>query len=273
MSKEHAKSEIVNIWEGVYDRFPPGDAEDVFGGEHWVGALAEQTRQMLDSSEESRTIPAATLVHEYPLAPVAASLMAMRRGKIRILDFGGGMGASFVAVAASCGKPEALEFHIVEGSRVCERGRQLHAGTTNLYFHESLPDVAEAFDLVHAGSSLHYVKDWRGMLRCFTDYSPSMILLAGLPAGDIQTFACYQNYYGRRMPMWFLNVGEVIGALDNLGYCLVYRSLLASRCLGKMQPMPMDNFPPERRIARKCNLLFADPRVRDRDSRHARLAV
>jgi len=126
----------------------------------------------------------------------------------------------------------------------------------NLFFHHDLPCDIEEFDVVHAGSSLHYVADWRVMLGQFASYEPRLIVLSGLTAGDIETFVTYQNYYGSKIPVWFWNVREITDAAMDLGYTLIYKSLLAFSYLGKIQPLPMENFPPEYRLRRKCNLIF-----------------
>jgi hypothetical protein len=81
-------------------------------------------------------------------------------------------------------------------------------------------------------------------------------MLSGLNAGDIETFVTYQNYYDSKIPVWFWNIHEIIEALRNLDYNLIYKSLLESSYLGKLQPLPMENFPPEYRLKRKCNLIF-----------------
>jgi hypothetical protein len=94
------------------------------------------------------------------------------------------------------------------------------------------------------------------LLEKFASYEPRLIMLSGLNAGDIETFVTYQNYYGSKIPVWFWNVREIIGALRNLDYNLIYKSLLESSYLGKVQPLPMGNFPPEYRLKRKCNLIF-----------------
>ena len=88
-------------------------------------------------------------------------------------------------------------------------------------------------------------------------YEPRLLILSGLTAGDIETFVTYQNYYGSKVPAWFWNVNEIISAVENLSYSLIYKSVLAFSYLGKIQPLPMENFPPKYRLERECNLMFA----------------
>jgi putative methyltransferase (TIGR04325 family) len=244
------------IWEGIYDHFPEDYIDRVFESERWVNTLRKQSLQLLNELEGGGTISAHTLIHEHPLPPVVALLAAWVDTPIRILDFGGGIGNSFVSLIESLPTSDLVEFHVLETPAICQLGREVYKKFHNLHFHDELPRDLKKFDVVHAGNSLHYVADWRMMLGQFACYEPRFIMLSGLNAGDIETFVTYQNYYGSKIPVWFWNVREIIGALSNLDYNLIYKSLLESSYLGKVQPLPMGNFPPQYRLERKCNLIF-----------------
>ena len=244
------------IWEGIYDHFPEDYIDRVFESERWVNSLRERSLRLLNEIEGGGTISAHTLVHEHPLPPVVALLAAWVDTPIRILDFGGGTGSSFVSLIKSLPTSDLVEFHVLETPAVCQLGREVYKKFRNLHFHDELPRDIKKFDVVHAANSLHYVADWRMMLGQFACYEPRFIMLSGLNAGDIETFVSYQNYYGSKIPVWFWNVREIIGALENLDYNLIYKSLLETSYLGKVQPPPMGNFPPQYQLKRKCNLIF-----------------
>ena len=244
------------IWEGIYDHFPEDYIDRVFESERWVNSLRKQSFQLLNELEGRGTISAHTLIHEHPLPPVVALLAAFVDTPIRILDFGGGIGNSFVSLIKSLPTSDLVEFHVLETPAICQLGREVYEKFHNLHFHDELPRDVKKFDVVHAGNSLHYIADWRTMLGHFACYEPRFIMLSGLNAGDIETFVTYQNYYGSKIPVWFWNVREIIRALRNLDYNLIYKSLLESSYLGKVQPLPMGNFPPQYRLKRKCNLIF-----------------
>jgi putative methyltransferase (TIGR04325 family) len=244
------------IWEGIYDHFPEDYIDRVFESERWVDTLRKRSLQLLNELEGGKTISAHTLIHEHPLPPVVALLAALVDTPIRILDFGGGTGNSFIPLIKSLPTSDLVEFHVLETPAICQLGREVYKKFHNLHFHDKLPRDVKKFDVVHAGNSLHYVADWRMMLGQFACYEPRFIMLSGLNAGDIETFVTYQNYYGSKIPVWFWNVREIIGALRDLDYNLIYKSLLESSYLGKEQPLPMGNFPPQYRLKRKCNLIF-----------------
>ena len=130
------------------------------------------------------------------------------------------------------------------------------ADRDNLFFHSEMPPADMRFDIVHVGRSMQYVDDWRGLLAAFVQRKEQYIALAGLLAGDIKPFVTMQNYYGCKIPVRFLNRDEVIRAVEDLGYRLIYKALHFSKRLGREGPLPMENFPAENRLEHPCQLLF-----------------
>jgi putative methyltransferase (TIGR04325 family) len=244
------------IWEGIYDRFPEEYTDRVFESERWVNTLRKRSAQLLDELQEDGTISSHTLIHEHPLPPVVALLASSVDTPVRVLDFGGGIGNSFFPLVKSLPTFDLVEFHVIETVAICRLSREVYKKFHNLHFHDELPREIKKFDIVHAGNSLHYIEDWRMMLEKYARYEPRLIMLSGLNAGDIETYVTYQNYYGSKIPVWFWNIREIIEALRNLDYKLIYQSLLESSYLGKVQPLPMGNFPPQYRLKQKCNLIF-----------------
>jgi putative methyltransferase (TIGR04325 family) len=151
----------------------------------------------------------------------------------------------------------------VEGKRICEKGREIYVNFNNVYYHDFLPVCENRFHIVHIAAALHYIRDWRELLKQLLNYQPDVLMLNALNAGDIKTFVSFQNYYGEKIPVWFWNISEVTEYVQSLNYQLIYKSLLEFSFLGKIQPLPMQNFPPEYRLARKCNLIFGAPTLGD----------
>jgi len=251
MSKKY-----FHIWEGIFERFPEEDNNKVWDSDRWVNTLGEQSLSNLNEFNKRGTISTHTLIHDYPLPIVVALLAAELTKPVRVLDFGGGLGSSFYPLITSLPSTDLVEFHIVESSAICRRGRDVFQKFPNIYFYKILPKHIKKFDLVHTASSLHYVSDWYTMIKKLTSYEPRYIMLSGLNAGDIKTFVTYQNYYDSKIPVWFWNIHEIIDALKDFGYKLIYKSLFASSYIGKIQEAPMENFPKEYRLRRKCNLIF-----------------
>ena len=119
-----------------------------------------------------------------------------------------------------------------------------------------MPEKITSVDIAHAGSSLHYVDDWEGLLGKLCDYAPRYLLLADLLAGDQERFVTTQIYYESKVPVWFFNLNEIIQTLSALNYQLIYKSYLIRSYKGVSGELPMNNFPLDKQLKYPCQLLF-----------------
>lgn len=246
-------TDAIKIWDGVFPDFAsvprrgPG-----FDGPEWVDILAKRL-------EDARAAPGHPVVPVYLLPAVAA--LALGDGVLRILDFGGGVGATFIGLAAALGDATDLDYRIVDSAAVCVRGRALHDGEARLRFHESVSEAREhhgdAPDIVHLGSTLQYIEDWRGLLAALTHPPPRFLLLSDVFCGPFEGFVTCQKVYDSRIPFQFVNDGELVEAIEGMGLRLIMRTPYFTRVLGRYGPLPMDNFPPERRLEHTSHFLFA----------------
>lgn len=244
------------IWEGIYRSFQEtGGDENAFNSEIWVRKIAKQAEESLQAMRQADTVPTVALSRDYIL-PVVAALVDTNDGKVCILDFGGGLGTSYLSTLAAIPDSKNVEFHIVERESVCSLGGELFEEYPLLQFHVGLPSLDGAVDIVHAGSSLHYVEDWKSILASLVDYSPRYLIFSDIPAGDIKTFVTTQNFYGRKIPVWFWNIDEFISTVEEDGFRLVYRCRYLSMSPLVQQSMMMLNFPKEYRLGCTCQLLF-----------------
>lgn len=182
------------IWEGVYKSFKetPGSGEG-YNSRRWADKQFEKTAQLLDDVKKERTIPTAA-AYRGSLLPLLAALVCERLGKVRILDFGGGLGSTFIPVAAGMAEPQRLEYHIVELEKICELGDRIFKHDKRITFHRSLPSQIRKVDIVHIASALQYVEDWKGLLEALALYQPESYMFTNLSAGSITTYATTQNY-------------------------------------------------------------------------------
>ena len=246
-------TDVIKIWDGVFPDFASVPRQGPgFDGPEWVDILTKRL-------ESARTTPGGPLVPVYMLPAIAA--LAPGNGALRILDFGGGVGGTFLGLAAAMGDARELDYHVVDSAVVCARGRELHDGEDRLHFHESLSEAKEhcgdAADIVHLGSTLQYIEDWRGLFSALIDPAPRFLLLSDVLCGPFETFVTCQNVYGSRIPYQFLNDGDLVEAIEGMGLRLIMRTPYVKQLLGRYGPLPMDNFPPERRLDHSSHLLFA----------------
>jgi putative methyltransferase (TIGR04325 family) len=248
----------TSVWEGVYDSFPAaGTPGRIFDGETWLTRAAARLDADLAALRGDRSDSSLALIREHPLPLLAATLCATRRST-RILDFGGGLGTSFLRLLASLpAAPMPVDYHIVELPSVVAVGRERFGTFPNLHFHSSIPRDIGPVDIVCAVSSLHYIEDWRGCLRELVALRPAWLLLADVPAGDIPTFVTHQVYYGSRMPVWFWNRQELVEAVNDVRYRLTYEAGYRATILGREGPLPMDALPETHRLDHCRDFLFS----------------
>jgi hypothetical protein len=75
-------------------------------------------------------------------------------------------------------------------------------------------------------------------------------------AGDIPSFITTQTYYGKKIRSWFLNIEELIKAVQALDYRLIYKSRYTHEIMGDVGPLPMENFSPQYRLNYGSHLMF-----------------
>lgn len=180
---------FLKIWQGVYTSWEdaPGD-DDVFEGTIWVNKVTYRAKKDLKAYRHNKTLFSTALTQDYILPVAGGMLLPTIKENLCVLDFGGGMGTSYFPLISSIPSPENVEFHIVEGKSICEQGEKFLKGFTKLHFHERLPKLNKNIHIVHAGSSIQYVANWKGLLVDFVNYHPRILILEDLMAGDIPSF-------------------------------------------------------------------------------------
>ena len=226
----------------------------MFEGTIWLNKMVKRAQDAVSSSQGDASIPPVAVTTEYAL-PFVAALVGARNNILRILDFGGGMGTSYAPLVPMLRAHLAIDFVVVENAKVCEKGRELFSDDPRIRFVTEIPD-GESFDIVHAGSSIHYVDDWLGLLKQFERLEPEFVLVSDLPAGDIHTFVTAQMFYGRRIPVRFWNLGEFVSAVEARGYELLFKARYRGYYLASDEEPPMAHFAPEYRLNYFSQLIF-----------------
>lgn len=244
-----------NIWEGVFSHYDDVPKKgDGFSSDFWKERNRSRVVAALNQVR-SDEYPEIAKFREYVLTIVIAMHMPPK-GIVRILDFGGGIGNSYIPLMSNIIDLDRVEFHIIDNDKLCNEGIELFKGGPSPIFHSELPNNDSEFDIVHIGSVLPYICDWRSMIARLSEYKPRHILFSDFMAGNIPTFATMQNSFGDTIPHWFFNVDEVISFVEGLGMKLLFKAPYVGRFLGQEGPLPMDNFDPVYRLEHACHLLF-----------------
>ena len=245
------------IWEGIYEKWDDVPVIDgAFDSTKWLDSQMASVREEIANFTMGDKLFSPCAQSRDDILPTVVAMAKSKNDPIKVLDFGGGLATSFLPLLASLPSSEGLEFHVVESKGVCDKAKVdlVFPEDTKLFFHTELP--AGTFDIIHAARSFQYVDDWKKLLLSFAKLRPKYLILAGVLAGDIEPFVSLQNYYGYKIRVQFLNFKELAREAEHLGLRLIYKSPHLSKRLGKEGPLPMDNFPAERRIIHPCQLLF-----------------
>jgi putative methyltransferase (TIGR04325 family) len=244
------------VWDGVYRTFAEAAADEVvFEGDVWLNKSVARASDAIANARSDASISPAMMTKDYVLPTVAATMAGEGR-PLRILDFGGGLGTSFLPVISALPNNQQLKFVIVENPVLCAKGQALFGNDTRISFQTTLPETNTPFDIVHCGSSLHYVEDWKAMLVTFARLGASYIVLADLPAADNRTFVTAQAYYGKRIASWFWNFGDIVSTIEKLGYGLVFKARHRNAFLGPDADLPVGHFDVEHRLEYFSQVIF-----------------
>jgi len=245
----------TNIWQGIYNSFQDAPTQGPgFLGRTWVTNSLAKLRAFQEGSDKDtsmRSLPA----HSNTMLPFIAAMLARGTGMLHILDYGGGIGETYVKTRAALPAEVQVDYHIVELPQVCEAGRCFFHGKSDIKFHETLPSKGP-FDIAHFGSSLHYLDDWLSPLAQVRELGINKLLFFDLPAGDIPNFVTLQRYYDSLIPVRFFNQTELVASIEALGYSLIYRARCRSVILGEEQPLQLDDFPVTHRLRHTSIMLF-----------------
>jgi putative methyltransferase (TIGR04325 family) len=252
----NGEKDAFYIWHGIYPTFKSA-MEDAIGtgfeGEIYRERSLAAARECMSCLQEGRPIPQ---FHKQrsTLLPVVVAMMLCQEERVKILDFGGGLGIGFMTLAESIPMDmHRVAYTIVEGPHVSELGSRTLGSSVE--YTSKLPSTGR-YSLIHAASSLQYVEDWQDLLKDLSALDAKYILLSDIFAGEIRTFVSLQNYYGCRIPHWFLNLAELLDVLGSLGYTLKMKTFATSRRLDVVDVLPMDNLPESCRLTHTLHLLL-----------------
>lgn len=143
---------------------------------------------------------------------------AHARPRVRVLDWGGGLG-HYHLLGAALFPDVAIEYTCVDLPHTVQAGRELQP---NVRFTDAEADALNVtYDLVLASSSLHYSKDWRAVARTLARVCDGFVYVTRLPVVEHATsFVVRQKAYDTAYCGWFLNRAELIGAFTSAGLAL-----------------------------------------------------
>jgi putative methyltransferase (TIGR04325 family) len=241
-----------NIWEGVYDSYKDAISYgDGFNSDRWINSNYEKTKDMIKKNKN------------YNLSFCTSSLSAIssliytNNNSLSILDFGGGMGSSFINLTSALIDNKNISFSVVEGLRSCEKGKILFKNDDRIEFLNELPKNKK-YDIIYISSCLQYIEDWQGLLATLCkNYNAEYFIFDDLPSGDIEkTYVSVQNYYESKIPCTFFKLDDIIKEIKDNGYEIIYRANFRANILNTYENYPQNNFEEKYKINYGKNLIF-----------------
>lgn len=229
------------IWRGVYEH--PRDVPAAGGGHatrEWLDTLTHD----VEAARASGALPD-DFVLEHEALLLVLRLFPAR--PVRVLDFGGGAGASYAYVRRFAPALD-VRWTVIELADVVEHGRGMFEGDARIAFDTRVQPPA---DVVFVKSALQYLDDWSAALRELFGAGAPFVVLEKFSGVACDTYATAQVSLGTSVvPYWFISFQELFALAAQSGY---------ERTLWRRLPRRYDQsgFPEERRMGQASTLIFA----------------
>lgn len=235
------------IFNGVYDSFAEaGKDSGLFQSGIYLDKARERLRAALDGISP---------VHDYIIIPFSAGLLAAR-GKLSILDFGGGPGITYLELKHALASMHGLTYHSLDHEDVCAIGHETLGEEAAAIFRCNMNELDARYDLVHFGSVLQYIDDLPGLLSTIKEKEPSHILVSDAMAGSGRSFVTMQDYYGQKHPFRFYSREDFLSAFAAIGFELMLEMPFVPKIQGQLKFYDMSNLPADCRMDHPCHLVF-----------------
>jgi putative methyltransferase (TIGR04325 family) len=241
-----------SVWEGVYESFThAGGDMDAFDTDRWIQKQQLEVKKALETSKAGGQAS-----QDYPLPIVVAMALATQKA-LTVLDFGGGMGIQYVELLAKVPEaPTRVKYIIVEGQSTVDNVPIELRQYPQLSFLTNFATIKDNVDIIHIGSTLHYIEDWKALLENLVQqFHPKYIVFSDLLVGDVSSFVSHQKYYDKSIPVWMINIQNFRNCMDKLKYQAIHQSHFQANILGH-ENLPNFALPEDKRIQKTLNVIF-----------------
>ena len=211
------------IWENSFPDFESASKHKVgpgFSGSVYLERSLQAAEECLQALKSGQQIPYFHKQRNMHLPIIVSMMLSKKTNKIRILDFGGGLGVAYMTLIESIPKlMDRVEYHILEIPEICEIGKNLFVSDSNIAFSSTFPNE-ENIDLIYSSSSIQYVQAWDKLIQNFCELGPSFILISDAIIGAEQSFVSLQNYYESKICTWYLNMNDLLSEFLNYNLIL-----------------------------------------------------
>lgn len=157
---------------------------------------------------------------------------ALKRDRVSVLDWGGGIGHYYIISKALLDDKVALDYAIKDVPTLCRGGRALLPDVT--FYDNDDSALATSYDLVFASTSLQYAVEWRDALGRLAKSARHYLYVTNIPIVEkAPSFVVVQRPYAYGYDTeylgWFFNRQEVLECAASHGMRLVREFLVEAR--------------------------------------------
>jgi putative methyltransferase (TIGR04325 family) len=249
-SREVRKVRESYIWQGVHESFRQVESVgEGFEGNRWVQETENWT-ETIRPRDSAASIPSDIARRHMVFLGLLGKLAEGAR-RLRIVDFGGGLGMAYHCAVRSLRGDLAYDHHVVELGSIYGIAEGNSSEGNRLTFHRDMGSLPRPIDLLYANNVIQYIEDYSNVLRKLAELESPLIFLAEVPAGEQPSYASGQtNVEGTVIPCWFFNLKEIDVEMARAGY---------KKILDIAFEFPYDqtNFPEHLRILSFHHLLYS----------------
>jgi putative methyltransferase (TIGR04325 family) len=240
----------IKIFSGVFDDFndaPP--SSDIYISDLYI----QNIKKKLDKSNNK-----SRLNEGYIIGLIINILLSNKKQPLRVLDFGGGAGETFIMLHDRLKVKDTLIYTVIDNKKIINLGKVVNDKTEAIYFIESLNEynTNNTTDIIHLGSVIQYLENWKDSLNKLIKLNPQYIVLDDVFTGNIVNYTTMQNYYNSQIRFNFINIDELFEFFNNKGYTLLYLCPFIPVIHGKKEFYDMTMFEKKLRIPYAYNIVF-----------------
>ena len=239
----HGDPRAPQVWSGIYRSFDELPHSDTPYASHEAMKAAEA----LLRETEADPMPREAMIDHQVLA---LAVRLMHAPEVAILDFGGGVGQSYAALRRMLSPEIRLRYRIVDLEDVASRGQELWKQHGEVDFSSDFEQPEFPASIVFAKGFIQYIADVPALLGSWFARSPRFVLLEKLSVVTSPAYVTTQrNVYGKDLPYWMFNIGDLDEVARASGYTIVLQRRLE-------RVYDQSDFPPDLRMGRATSLLF-----------------
>lgn len=163
--------------------------ENVFDSTEWLESV--EYYLFMDNARSDRH----RFFVEHYLSPVLYLIISESKNKekLSVIDFGGGVGNTYLPIIKKLNKPQSIDYHIIDSEKNINQGMAIFSSNEiKPIFHKEIPKDIHA-DIIIASSVIQYVSDYSQIIHCLCALKAKYIYLTRTLTTENETFCVQQN--------------------------------------------------------------------------------